>query len=297
MTQLIKLAKVTTIPVTLEKNTMYLLKNSSNKLAISLTDSTGDNAIELSSSYNDLTDKPAFATVAISGDYADLVNKPSIILTTDKGVANGVADLDANVKIPLARLPDSILGQLEYQGPYDMATALPAASTANKGWYYIASNATIANGYVMGDWAVSNGTSWDKIDNTDAVQSVAGKTGAVTLTTSDLTNFATATAGFATLTIPVSTKSTAYTLVLADKSTRINTTAGITVPTGIFAAGDAVIIYNNSSAAITITTSAVTAYIDGVDSVKTSITLVARGLAAINFNSASSVVVSGKGVS
>ena len=35
----------------------------------------------------------------------------------------------------------------------------------------------------IGDWIVSNGSAWDKIDNTDSVSSVNGATGAVTITT------------------------------------------------------------------------------------------------------------------
>jgi hypothetical protein len=31
----------------------------------------------------------------------------------------------------------------------------------------------------VGDWLVSNGTTWDKLDHTDAVVSVAGLTGAI----------------------------------------------------------------------------------------------------------------------
>lgn len=118
--------------------------------------------------------------------------------TANKGVANGYASLDSNAKIPTTLIPDSILGQLEYQGTRDMSVALPTASTANKGYYYVTT--TSGNGYVTGDWAVSNGTSWDKVDNTDAVQTVAGRTGAVTLTTADLTDFATA------VTTPLSAK-------------------------------------------------------------------------------------------
>ena len=110
-------------------------------------------------------------------------NKPISIAT--QTALDSKADLVAG-KVPASQLPDTVVGQLEYQGTYDMATALPAASSSNKGWYYIASNIAIANGYIMGDWAVSNGTSWDKIDNTDAVQSVAGRIGSIILTQTDV---------------------------------------------------------------------------------------------------------------
>ena len=111
-----------------------------------------------------------------------------------KGAANGVAELDSGGKVPTAQLPDSVLGQLVYQGVWNASTntpALPAAAAANKGHYYIVSvnGATNLNGitdWKVGDWAVSNGTTWDKVDNTDAVSSVAGKTGAVSLVKGDV---------------------------------------------------------------------------------------------------------------
>jgi hypothetical protein len=38
----------------------------------------------------------------------------------------------------------------------------------------------------VGDWAIFNGATWDKVDNTDAVSSVNGFTGAVSLTTANI---------------------------------------------------------------------------------------------------------------
>lgn len=149
------------------------------------------------------------------------------------GIANGICDLDINQKVPLSRLPDSLLGGLSYQGPYDMATALPTADTSNKGWYYIASNATPTNGYSKGDWAVSNGTSWDKIDNTSAVQSVAGRTGTITLSTADLSDFATAVGTPLGLKAPLASPTftgtvTIPTATAGDNSTKAASTAFVT---------------------------------------------------------------------
>jgi hypothetical protein len=142
--------------------------------------------------------------------------------TANKGVANGYASLDSNAKIPTTLLPDSILGQLEYQGVRDMTVELPTASSANKGYYYVTS--TSGNGYVTGDWAVSNGTSWDKVDNTDAVQTVAGRTGAVTLTTADLTDFATAVSTPLTLLAPLASPTFTGTPLAPTATAGTNTT-------------------------------------------------------------------------
>lgn len=59
---------------------------------------------------------------------------------------------------------------------------------ANEGIYYIVSaNQTFAGLELkVGDWLISTGISWQKIDNTDAVTSVNGKTGAVVLTAEDI---------------------------------------------------------------------------------------------------------------
>jgi hypothetical protein len=101
---------------------------------------------------------------------------------TEKGAASGVATLDANGKVVMAQIPDSILGQLEYMGTHDFSTGTPTPT--QKGQYWIAS---VAGGdYNVGDWAVYNGTSFDKVDNTDAVASVAGKIGVVTLDKNDV---------------------------------------------------------------------------------------------------------------
>jgi hypothetical protein len=43
----------------------------------------------------------------------------------------------------------------------------------------------------VGDWAVYNGTVWQKVDNTDAVTSVNGYTGTVVLTNTDISGFGT----------------------------------------------------------------------------------------------------------
>ena len=85
--------------------------------------------------------------------------------------------LIGGAKIPSSQLPDSILGQLEYKGTFNPSSGYPVSP--EKGWFYIAiANALISGvDYKVGDWAVYNGVSWDKVDNTDAVASVNGKLG------------------------------------------------------------------------------------------------------------------------
>lgn len=87
---------------------------------------------------------------------------------------------------------------LQYKGVWNATNntpAIPAASAANKGWYYVVSGLCPSNhGYAnvpavdfnASDWIVSNGVAWEKADHTDRVASVAGRTGVVVLTTSDV---------------------------------------------------------------------------------------------------------------
>jgi hypothetical protein len=85
------------------------------------------------------------------------------------------------------------LGALSYQGTWDASTNTPTltSSVGTKGYYYVVSVAgsTNLNGitdWLVGDWAVYNGTAWQKVDNTDAVTSVNTLTGAVVLTTTNI---------------------------------------------------------------------------------------------------------------
>jgi predicted heme/steroid binding protein len=86
-----------------------------------------------------------------------------------------------------------LAGGVTYQGTWNASTNTPTltSSVGTKGYYYIVdvAGSTNLNGitdWKIGDWAIFNGTTWDKVDNTDAVSSVNGFTGAVSLTTSNI---------------------------------------------------------------------------------------------------------------
>jgi hypothetical protein len=89
---------------------------------------------------------------------------------------------------------NGVLGGAIYQSVWNASTNSPTltSGTGTKGYYYIVSVAGSTNldgitDWKVGDWAIFNGTTWNKVDNTDAVSSVNGYTGAVSLTTSDIT--------------------------------------------------------------------------------------------------------------
>ena len=112
------------------------------------------------------------------------------IALTEKAVAGGVATLDGNAKVPLNQINDAVLGQMSYQGLWDAATNTPTlpAAPAQKGDYYVTSAPGTQFGltFATGDWLVANGAAWGKVDNTDAVSTVQGRTGNVVITKADL---------------------------------------------------------------------------------------------------------------
>jgi len=112
------------------------------------------------------------------------------------GAANGVASLDASGKLPTSQLPASIVGSLQYQGTWNASTNTPALASGigTKGYFYKVSvtGATALDGtsnWNVGDLVMYDGTTWDKIDGpAEAVLSVAGRIGAVTLSISDISD-------------------------------------------------------------------------------------------------------------
>ena len=90
-------------------------------------------------------------------------------------------------------------------------------------------------------------------------------------------------------------KTTSYTLALGDigEFIEVGASGSIVVPDATFSAGDAVVIFNNTSGAITLTMSITTAYIGGTDADKATISLATRGLCNVLFISGTVCVVTG----
>ena len=98
--------------------------------------------------------------------------------------------------------------------------------------------------------------------------------------------------------IPQNSKTSAYTLVVGDLGKHINiTTGGVTVPSGVFSAGDAVTIYNDSSSDQTITQgSSVTLRSAGTADTGNR-TLAQRGICTVLCVASNEFVISGAGLS
>jgi hypothetical protein len=139
------------------------------------------------------------------------------------GAASGLATLDATGKLTTAQIPSSLVGALNYQGTWNASTNTPtlASGTGTKGYYYKVSAAgtTTLDGvsqWFAGDLVIFDGTTWDRVEGEATnVYSFNTRSGAVTLTSSDVTTALTYTpynstnpAGYLTAaTLPVATGS------------------------------------------------------------------------------------------
>jgi hypothetical protein len=85
------------------------------------------------------------------------------------------------------------VGAVTYEGTWNASTNTPtlASGTGTKGEYYVVNVAGSTNldgitDWQIGDWAIFNGTVWEKVDNTDSVSSVNGQVGTVVLDAADV---------------------------------------------------------------------------------------------------------------
>jgi len=88
----------------------------------------------------------------------------------------------------LKTVTSGVTGQLDYAGTWNASTNTPtlASGVGTKNTYYVVSFAGSTNldgitDWQVGDWAIFNGTVWQKIDQTNTVSSVNGQVGAVVL--------------------------------------------------------------------------------------------------------------------
>lgn len=131
---------------------------------------------------------PAFRALVngdlpLSGVTADTYGSATaipVITVDDKGVITAVSTA-------------TIVGGLEYKGSWNASTNTPtlASGVGTNGNYYVVSVAGATNldgitDWQIGDWAIFNGTAWQKIDQTNLVASVNGQVGVVVLTASDV---------------------------------------------------------------------------------------------------------------
>ena len=149
---------------------------------------------------------------------------------------------------------------------------------------------------VAGTLAPANGGTG--VSNNAAMTVTGSGNFAYTRTLTGATNVTFPTSGsLGYLNIPQSgaAKTTSYTLALGDigEFIEVGASGSIVVPNATFAAGDAVVIFNNTSGAITLTMSITTAYIGGTNSDVATISLATRGICNVLFISGTVCVVTG----
>jgi hypothetical protein len=174
-------ATLTNKTISATTNTISGLANASIALAAGIDVTKLSSGLVTNSEFDQLTG-------VSSPIQTQLDNKEDISF---KGQPNGYAELDAGGKVPFSQLPSTLM---EYLGTWDAAANSPtlADGTGDAGDVYIVSvsgTQDLGSGNITfqaGDWVVYNGSAWEKSVNSNAVASVNGFTGAVNLTTSNI---------------------------------------------------------------------------------------------------------------
>ena len=149
----------------------------------------------------------------------------------------------------------------------------------------VTGTASTAGGIALGE-DTDNGV------NTATVKAPAAITSNYTLTLPQTDGV---TLGYLNIPQSGSAKTTSYSLATTDigKVIEVGSGGSITVPDATFAAGDAIIIFNNTSGSITMTMTITNAYIAGTDADKATIDVATRGVANILFVTGTTCVVTG----
>lgn len=137
---------------------------------------------------NGSTGTPSFRALA----NADLPD--SGVTANTYGSTTAIPVITVNAKGVVTSVTTAgIVGGLDYKGSWNASTNTPtlASGVGTNGNYYVVSVAGTTNldgitDWQVGDWAIFNGTAWQKIDQTNTVSSVNGQTGAVVLGYADV---------------------------------------------------------------------------------------------------------------
>lgn len=238
---------------------------------LSSTDWTTFNNKQAAGNY--ITSLTGEATASGPGAAAVTLNNASVTakVLTGINITGGTVQATDTMLTAFGKLQNQINGLVGgsiYQGTWNASTNTPALASGvgTKGYYYIVSVAGTTNldgitDWFVGDWAIFDGTAWQQVDNTDAVVSVNGQTGAVSLTTDNIPEGA-------TNQYYLDSRARAALSFTAGSGAYNSTTGVITIPTNTSQltnganfitlaslSGTAPIQYNNTTGAISITQS------------------------------------------
>ena len=147
---------------------------------------------------NYITSLTGEATGTGPGATAVTLNNASVTakVLTGINITGGTVQATDTMLTAFGKLQNQInglIGSTIYQGTWNASTNTPALTSGVgvRGYYYIVSVAGTTNldgitDWFVGDWAIFDGTAWQQVDNTDSVTSVNGFTGAVSLTTDNI---------------------------------------------------------------------------------------------------------------
>ena len=238
---------------------------------LSSTDWTTFNNKQAAGNY--ITSLTGEATASGPGAASVTLNNASVTakVLTGINITGGTVQATDTMLTAFGKLQNQINGLVGgsiYQGTWNASTNTPALASGvgTKGYYYIVSVAGNTNldgitDWFVGDWAIFDGTAWQQVDNTDAVVSVNGQTGAVSLTTDNIPEGA-------TNQYFLNSRARAALSFTAGSGAYNSTTGVITIPTNTnqltngasfitlaSLSGSAPIEYNNTTGAISITQS------------------------------------------
>lgn len=182
-------------------------------------------------------------------------------ITAQKGANSGIATLGSDGKLSASQIPSALVGVVTYQGTWNASTnspTIPAAAAGNKGQYYIVGTAGTTNvggitDWQVGDWIISDGAAWTKVDNTDAgtdaaVVRATALTGLSTATNAVITAADTILSAFGKLQAQVSARLIAAAAIFTGLVT--NAWATVFTPTAMAALAIDVTKSNNQKLAI-----------------------------------------------
>ena len=157
-------------PIDIKKDTPREIKRKLKKVGINIDDVKGLKEVLSVNVDEKVTTEERLKEIE---DYLDKLKKV-VIYNTSGAASNGTS------------------GGVTYKGTWDADTNTPTLvdGTGTQGDYYVVSVAgsTDLDGitdWKVGDWAIFNGTVWQKVDNTESVTSVFGRIGAVVAAAGD----------------------------------------------------------------------------------------------------------------